>query len=288
MFDIRLSHRFIYDLWLFSTLSNFKIVRAGGKCEIMIGVYFSGTGNSKYVVDQFLIRKSPNDYTMHSIEENDVTEYIKQANEIVIGYPIYYSALPKIFNDFLDENIELFRDKKVFIISTMGLFSGDGPGLAQRKLKKVNAVITGGLQLKMPDNICDEKVLKNAKHLNKIVIQKAIKSINNTVCKINEGETVRQGLSPLSFLAGFLGQRLYFGHKVKSYSDKIKIDKSLCVKCGKCVSACPMQNLELSDCVHSSNKCTLCYRCLNLCPTKAITLLGKKVVQQHCIDDLIE
>ena len=46
------------------------------------------------------------------------------------------------------------------MIATMGLFSGDGAGVLARLLKKYGAKITGGLHLKMPDSIADEKVLK--------------------------------------------------------------------------------------------------------------------------------
>ena len=34
----------------------------------------------------------------------------------------------------------------------------------------------------------------------------------------------------------------------------------------------------------SSNQCTLYYRCVNKCPRQAITLLGRKVTKQGCIE----
>ena len=42
----------------------------------------------------------------------------------------------------------------------MGLFSGDGAGILARRLRKYGAQIIGGLHLKMPDSIADEKALK--------------------------------------------------------------------------------------------------------------------------------
>ena len=32
------------------------------------------------------------------------------------------------------------------------------------------------------------------------------------------------------------------------------------------------------------DKCTVCYRCVNECPKQAITLLGKKVIEQTCVE----
>ena len=170
----------------------------------MLGVYFSGTGNTKYVLNLFL-KNLGQTYSISSIEDKDTLEKIKKNKDIVIAHPIHYSCIPKIFRDFLDNNIELFRDKNIFIITTMGLF----------------------------------------------------------------------------------GQRLYFKHKVKDYSNNLKFDKEKCTKCGKCTKACPMNNLKIEESIKQLGKCTMCYRCLNLCPNEAITLIGKKVIQQHNIKEYI-
>ena len=34
------------------------------------------------------------------------------------------------------------------------------------------------------------------------------------------------------------------------------------------------------------DKCTVCYRCVNECPKQAITLLGKKVIEQTCVENI--
>jgi ferredoxin len=82
-------------------------------------------------------------------------------------------------------------------------------------------------------------------------------------------------------MAGFFGQRLYFGYKTKAYSSKLKIDDERCVGCGMCAKLCPMDNIALVERkAIASNRCTMCYRCINKCPRQAITLLGKRVVEQ--------
>ena len=37
----------------------------------------------------------------------------------------------------------------------------------------------------------------------------------------------------------------------------------------------------------SSDRCTMCYRCINKCPKQALTLLGKRVVEQCGIEKYI-
>ncbi|MBD5119322.1 MAG: 4Fe-4S binding protein [Clostridiales bacterium] len=252
----------------------------------MLGIYFSGTGNSKYCTEVFL-HKCGFDVPAVSIEQLDIICKLKHHQELVIGFPVQYSGLPKILSDFVVENSELWRDKNIFIIATMGLFSGDGAGVLARLLRQFGAVITGGLHLKMPDSICDEPMLKRPLRKNQQLIKEAELKIERAANAFTKGRPPQEGLSTLSFLMGLFGQRLYFYHKTQHYSDKLKIDAEKCIGCGKCVQLCPMKNISLdAEEKHAKpgNQCTMCYRCANRCPTQAITLLGKRVIEQYCVE----
>lgn len=117
----------------------------------MVGIYFSGTGNTKYCLDKFLEYYSGNKenklYSI-SIEDRDCIKEIKDNNDIALAYPIYYSDLPIIVRNFIIDNKEIFKNKNIFIIVTMGLFSGDGAGCSARMLKKYGANIIGRTTLK--------------------------------------------------------------------------------------------------------------------------------------------
>ena len=97
----------------------------------MLGIYFSGTGNSKYALEVFL-REYGHDFVFCSIEDKRLPEHINLHDEIVFSYPVQYSAVPKILRDFIQNNASLWQGKKVFIIATMALFSGDGSGVLGR------------------------------------------------------------------------------------------------------------------------------------------------------------
>lgn len=250
----------------------------------MIGIYFSGTGNSRYCVEKFLQEYDANTKA-HSIESNPAVEEILKNKEIVIGYPVQYSNLPKILKDFVITHPKLWQGKNVFIIATMGLYSGDGAGVLSRLLKKYGAVIQGGLHLKMPDSICDEKALKRSLENNRKLILNAEKKIKTAVKNLKEGNPPKEGLGFHNHLAGLFGQRLYFYNKTKKYSDKLKIDRNKCVGCGNCAALCPMKNIHMGKGLAvPENQCTMCYRCISKCPAQAITLLGKKVIEQGCIE----
>ncbi|MBQ2294367.1 MAG: 4Fe-4S binding protein [Spirochaetales bacterium] len=40
--------------------------------------------------------------------------------------------------------------------------------------------------------------------------------------------------------------------------------------------------------MEQNNQCTMCYRCVNNCPKQAITLLGKKVIEQSLIEKFLD
>lgn len=114
------------------------------------------------------------------------------------------------------------------------------------------------------DCIGDVKLLKKPLSQNKQLIKDAEIKIENAVDLLKQGKPT------------------------KDYTNKLKINKSKCIGCGKCVTLCPMSNLSISkQKAISNNKCTMCYRCISHCPQKAITLLGEEVVEQSLIENYL-
>lgn len=265
----------------------------------MLGLYFSGTGNSRYALEVFL-KKYCTDARIFAIEDEMAPGKVRENEEIIFSYSVQYSSIPKMLYDFITQNQTLWQGKKIFIIATMGMFSGDGAGILARLLRKYGAEITGGLHLRMPDSIADEKALKHSFEKNKELVRKAEEKIGRAVQDIQAGKPPQDGIGILCRMAGLFGQRLYFSHKTKHYTDKLKIDTEKCIGCGICAKACPMHNLQIEESSGSGNKtegremerkqvktngrCTMCYRCINLCPRQAITLLGRKVIEQETIE----
>lgn len=255
----------------------------------MIGVYFSGTGNTKYCISKFLEYYNKNDKDeLYSIEDKNCIEKIKENNDIILAYPIYYSDLPIIVKDFLNTNKVIFKNKNIFIIVTMGLFSGDGAGCSARLLKKYGANIMGGLHLKMPDCIGDVKLLKKTPGENKTIVKSSEEKIKKTVIDMKNGQYRKDGLYFYNHLAGLFGQRLWFYHKTSKLKNKLKINYNKCVSCKKCFTNCPVKNIKMLD-----NKpipqgyCVSCYRCINHCPKQAITLIGNELYEQSKIEQYI-
>ena len=250
----------------------------------MIGIYFSGTGNTKHC-SEYLLRLLDENAQLYSIENEKAIDTIKSNDEIIFAYPVYYSYLPKIVYDFIVNNSAIWKGKKILVVATMGLFSGDGAGCAARLFKKYGAKILGGLHIKMPDCIGDVKLLKKTLDGNRKTISEAEQKMDLAVNRIKTGKYPKEGLNFFYRIAGLLGQRLYFGGKTKRYYTKIRTDESKCVKCGLCVSLCPTANIVIEDKVVYRGKCTMCYRCFANCPKQAITIIGKRVYEQCKFDN---
>lgn len=175
----------------------------------MVGIYLSGTGNTKYCIEKLvsLIHSSAKAIPMESPE---AISAIQQNEEIYIGYPTQFSNAPYMVRDFIKKNADIWKNKKILCIATMGAFSGDGAGCTTRMLKRYGATILGGIHIHMPDSVCDSKLLKKTMDENRCIIAQADRKIEEVALQIINGDYPQEGITLVSHIIGLLGQRLWF------------------------------------------------------------------------------
>lgn len=77
----------------------------------MVMIYFSGTGNSRYIAEQFAKRMHIKAY---SIEQNvDFDTLLVNEDTIAVCYPIYGSCVPGIMRKFVEKYKTHFIRKKI-------------------------------------------------------------------------------------------------------------------------------------------------------------------------------
>ena len=90
----------------------------------MLMLYFSGTGNSKYIAESFGRRMAAE---CRSIEEKaDFPALLAAHRAIGFCFPAYRSGVPRPVREFAGRFQENLRGKKLILFCTQALFSGDG------------------------------------------------------------------------------------------------------------------------------------------------------------------
>ena len=70
----------------------------------MIGIYFSGTGNTKYCLEKFVALYDRN-IEITPLEDTGTMEKVTYHKDIIFAYPIYYSNLPAKILMYGKENV---------------------------------------------------------------------------------------------------------------------------------------------------------------------------------------
>ena len=184
-------------------------------------LYFSGTGNTRYCVtllSDSLGRKE----TPCPIERKEAVEVLRSHDALILAYPIQYSNLPDIVRVFIEQNRECWRGKQVFLMATMGLFSGDGTGVAARLLKKYGAVVAGGVHIRMPDSVADVKTLIKPEEENRQIVAAAGEKVRRTAERIKQGKMPRQGLGVFSTCLDCSDSGCIFGMRHKNIKMRLR------------------------------------------------------------------
>lgn len=246
----------------------------------MLSLYFSGTGNSKFIAELFAKKMS---CVAHSIEEKlDFSQLLAASDTIAFTYPVYGSCVPKIMRDFVLAHVESLQGKKLIIFCTQGMFSGDGSRVFTDLLASIDYTVLYAEHFNMPNNICNFFLFPMANDASVGRYLKGAEKKMNIVCKnLQKGVIRKRGFFVGSRLLGLFLQRIYFRMGEPVMAKDVRVTNA-CILCGKCVSACPTRNMELEGGhIVQKGSCTLCYRCVNLCPQKAITVLWHAPVKQQ-------
>ena len=238
-------------------------------------LYFSATGNCKYVAER--IAAEFND-TAVSIEKTDT--HISLSENEMLGFvtPVNWWELPVLMREFMqDLTVESAHTPYVIIVTTYGTTPGCTFADAKKILKGKEIELNAGFSVKMPDNwtpIFDlsdpEKVKQQTAEA-----EEYIDAVLDGIRKRDTGNRMQHKM-PLAVKL-FTDPLLNSERKTKNF-----YVEDTCIGCGLCVKKCPVQAIEIMDKkpVWVKDKCALCLRCLHHCPKFAIQY-GNGKTKQH-------
>lgn len=226
-------------------------------------VYFSGTGNSKYVAQR--IAEALGDKAV-SIE--GLNPDIRLADGEVFGIvtPTHWWELPFLTRRFL-EGLTLEGAGYTFLVATYGTTPGCCGEDARRILKRRGIRLSASFGVRMPDTWTPMFDLSDVAKVAGINAE-AEKFIDAAIAQIRAG-TLGNHTSPrLPYVVRvFTDPLLNSERRTKNF-----YVEEQCVGCGLCAKKCPVRAIEIRDKkpVWVKEECTLCFRCLHHCPKFAI------------------
>ncbi len=241
-------------------------------------VYFSATGNSKYIAE--VIANRTNDKAISILDINGKIT-LNDNEDLGIITPTYCWRLPTIVEEFLKGlEVENVKDNYICYIATFGETSGQTDYYVKQYLRKKKIKLSASFGIKTVDNWVVDFNLNDKNQVEKILNEEAFQ-INAVIDKIinKECEFINKYKKPL-FLCW--GAKMYYNSARKT--KRFKVDNN-CVGCGICEKNCPIKAIKMVEQKPSwaVNKCTLCFGCLHNCPKNAIEYNGitKKNGQYH-------
>jgi ferredoxin/flavodoxin len=241
--------------------------------------FFSGTGNTWWAADR--IKKRLDSHGIHadmvsmdSVDSQKANWWIKTADLILFGWPVYDNDLPDPVKCFVDSLILVEKGKHIHTFCTKAGFSADGAYVYNRQFCEKGLIIDSTAHFKMPFHLSISRLCSD------LAGDKAIERVMAR-CGRQVDQYTERLLSGRARIRGhytrWLGelQRLPFWFFRSRHQNSIGVDDDRCTRCGECVALCPANNIQLVSVPCFTGRCAQCLRCYAFCPASAITLYGR-------------
>ena len=237
-------------------------------------LYFSGTGNSKYVAKRIADALGDALVNLNDRIKSGDTSPVETGDRVIIVTPTYAWRIPRVVRDWLRKT-ELRGAKQAWFVMTCGSEIGNADKYNLELCTEKAISCMGTAQIVMPENYIAMFGVPGAEEARKIV-ESAEPSIREVLSRLQAGEPFAAPRGNLAdrFLSGPVNP-LFYRFFVKANAFRAG---SGCVGCGRCAEKCPMNNIRLQNGKPLwGGRCTHCMACIGYCPTEAIEY-GKKSV----------
>lgn len=228
---------------------------------------FSGTGNSLFVAKKISEITGDSVVSLNQKIKNNDYSSIRSESPLVFAVPTYSWRILRVVEKWIRDT-DFSGNNKAYFVMTCGGEIGN----AEKYLKKLctakNFEYMGVAEIIMPENyiaLFDAPEEPEAKD----IVAHAIPYITATADLISTTKTLpSKSVTLTDRIKSGIVNDVFYPFVVKS--KKFTADEK-CVSCGKCVTLCPLNNIELKDGKPIwNNNCTHCMACICHCPASAI------------------
>ncbi|MDN5342576.1 EFR1 family ferrodoxin [Oceanotoga sp. DSM 15011] len=239
-------------------------------------IYFSGTGNTKTLVDETISFFEEKDYTINKFKLENLKDvsFLNEDDINCIAFPVAVHTTYPFVREFIEElPIGKFN---FFVFTTLaGPYSGV-PKYIKNEFSKKGYNILGIKEITMPSNLVPKSIdeLKNNS-----IKTKAIDKLKDFLEKvINQNKDIPKNKFLTDMFIPVANSKWIWNFMQKFL--KLHIDENECINCGLCSRICPVSNIIKEDYPKIMDNCQSCMRCISYCPKKAIKS-GKKDFMQY-------
>lgn len=235
-------------------------------------LYFTGTGNSRYVAERIAKALGDELLIMNGRIKAGDTSPVTSDERLVIVTPTYAWRIPRIVRDHLAET-DFPSGAQAWFVMTCGSEIGNAAGYNRALCQEKQLTYMGTAQIVMPENYIAMFNAPQAEEARQIVA-KAEPDIDRVASAIAANQAFPPTRNNLydRFMSGPVNP-IFYSIFVKANAFSAG---DACTGCGQCAGLCPMNNITIqngkpvwgSDCTH-------CMACICRCPAKTIEY-GKK------------
>lgn len=235
-------------------------------------IYFTGTGNSRYVAEMLADLTGDEAISANDYIKNGKKASFESERPYVFVSPVYVSAIPRIFTEFI-RGAEFSGSRQAYFIQTCAGGMGGCPEYARRLSEEKGFVHMGTAQVQMPQNYLVFFTTKEKNECDAIV-EKARPVITSFAELISaRKEFPDPGMKKWEYISTEMILNMYYKRFMPARPFHVT---DACIHCGKCAASCPLNNITLTDGKPVwGDSCTHCMACISLCPKQAIEY-GKK------------
>ncbi len=234
-------------------------------------VYYTGTYNTRYLSDELQAGLEAHGHAVDRVEITCDTQPVSTEGYDMVGfsYPIYGFNAPLPFEKYV-KKMTFPKGQKFFIYKNSGetlAMNNASSRILLRLMKKRKGIFCGEYHFVMPYNIH----FPFERQFVREILQKDKKLLRILIDDLEHGR-VKEVKSKwiYNFAAFFVGIVKIAGN-VNSFF--YRVDMKDCVKCMKCVNACPQKNIRFEKGkIKFAHHCDMCMRCSFFCPTNAISI----------------